>query len=272
VSLNGVWMSEDPEQFRAGDANLSRYVSNTPTSFIDPEGRWQKRPKTSPPWVSHPAAVASSGNMPVFLPPDTSGAPHGLPSAPNDSWRPWWFFFGSPYDHKLRGFGCGGMAAFRVMGDDGRINNPGSVLRLPGVKAYSDFQEALDALRQMELSGQRGALIAVQQSQKNGFVYSGTMTRIKGPQQGVDACTIGAPAFGTGNFAILLGTDKVWYWEYANKGWRSRDDGTAVIRHTPTLPGIFSDTLYYVIPADQTLTPSPIPPANTPSPAPEWPY
>jgi RHS repeat-associated protein len=34
----GRWISEDPIGFAAGDTNLSRYVGNSPTNFIDPSG------------------------------------------------------------------------------------------------------------------------------------------------------------------------------------------------------------------------------------------
>jgi RHS repeat-associated protein len=38
VSLNGVWLSEDPIGFDAGDTSLSRYVHNSPATHIDPSG------------------------------------------------------------------------------------------------------------------------------------------------------------------------------------------------------------------------------------------
>lgn len=34
----GRWLGEDPIRFAAGDPNLSRYVSNSPTNYIDPSG------------------------------------------------------------------------------------------------------------------------------------------------------------------------------------------------------------------------------------------
>jgi hypothetical protein len=34
----GRWLSEDPLGFRAGDTNLSRYVSNNPVNMVDPSG------------------------------------------------------------------------------------------------------------------------------------------------------------------------------------------------------------------------------------------
>jgi RHS repeat-associated protein len=37
-AANGKFISEDPIGFEAGDGNLSRYVGNSPTNFIDPDG------------------------------------------------------------------------------------------------------------------------------------------------------------------------------------------------------------------------------------------
>jgi RHS repeat-associated protein len=34
----GKWLSEDPAGFAAGDANLTRYVGNSPTMYVDPLG------------------------------------------------------------------------------------------------------------------------------------------------------------------------------------------------------------------------------------------
>lgn len=38
-AVNERWLSEDPLGFEAGDANLCRYVSNSPANFTDPDGR-----------------------------------------------------------------------------------------------------------------------------------------------------------------------------------------------------------------------------------------
>jgi RHS repeat-associated protein len=40
-SNTGRWLSEDPIGFRAGDANLYRYVGNEPTRYTDPSGLWR---------------------------------------------------------------------------------------------------------------------------------------------------------------------------------------------------------------------------------------
>ena len=37
-SITGRWLSQDPSGFAAGDANLYRYVGNSPTSATDPSG------------------------------------------------------------------------------------------------------------------------------------------------------------------------------------------------------------------------------------------
>jgi RHS repeat-associated protein len=50
-AFTGRWTSEDPLRFRAGDANLNRYVGNAPTSYADPsglfnmKGAWQLLPE-----------------------------------------------------------------------------------------------------------------------------------------------------------------------------------------------------------------------------------
>ena len=37
-AVNGLFISQDPAQFSAGDANLTRYVGNDPVNFTDPTG------------------------------------------------------------------------------------------------------------------------------------------------------------------------------------------------------------------------------------------
>jgi uncharacterized protein RhaS with RHS repeats len=36
----GRWISQDPIGFKAGDANIYRYVGNSPTLSMDPSGLW----------------------------------------------------------------------------------------------------------------------------------------------------------------------------------------------------------------------------------------
>ncbi len=43
-TANGRFLSEDPAGFAAGDVNLSRYVTNSPTNFVDPTGFQQETP------------------------------------------------------------------------------------------------------------------------------------------------------------------------------------------------------------------------------------
>ena len=54
----GRWLSEDPIGFRAGDANLSRYVANVPTRAIDATGLWD--------YVIHSALTAELAESRVF--------------------------------------------------------------------------------------------------------------------------------------------------------------------------------------------------------------
>ncbi len=44
----GRWTSEDPIAFDGGDANLYRYVGNSPTNFIDPKGFEAEHPSLNP--------------------------------------------------------------------------------------------------------------------------------------------------------------------------------------------------------------------------------
>lgn len=58
------WLSEDPIGFTAGDANLSRYVGNSPTNWTDPDGLFQRggrrrgRSSARPPSASRPGSSA----------------------------------------------------------------------------------------------------------------------------------------------------------------------------------------------------------------------
>jgi uncharacterized protein RhaS with RHS repeats len=47
-SKTGRWMQQDPIGFAGGDANLYRYVGNSPTNYTDPAGLDEKKPKTEP--------------------------------------------------------------------------------------------------------------------------------------------------------------------------------------------------------------------------------
>ena len=69
------WLSEDPQSFVAGDANLRRYVHNSPTVFIDPDGL-AGQPSIGPDkrtwgermwdyWVEEPAKRVWNGHHPV---------------------------------------------------------------------------------------------------------------------------------------------------------------------------------------------------------------
>lgn len=160
-----------------------------------------------------------------------------------------------------------GMVAFRVLGHEGI--NPYQVIELPGVKVYSNYLSALEALRELERSGRRGAIMAIQSHDP--FLHTDDDSPVTEILIGEDAHEVYSPEFGGGNFAILLGTDSNAYWEWANRGWWGCDENEtrakgSVIRHSRKLPIDFTYTYYYVIPGDQTLTPSPIPePRGTPT-------
>ena len=44
----GKWTSDDPSGFSGGDANLSRYVSNSPLDYVDPDGHEETKKPSKP--------------------------------------------------------------------------------------------------------------------------------------------------------------------------------------------------------------------------------
>jgi RHS repeat-associated protein len=74
-SAVGRFISEDPIGFNAGDANLTRYVGNSPTNFIDPDGYKgvPPTPKTTPtitpvPKITPAIPKTTPGILPKILP------------------------------------------------------------------------------------------------------------------------------------------------------------------------------------------------------------
>jgi RHS repeat-associated protein len=65
----GRWISEDPIGFAAGDANISRYVGNSPTNFTDPSGQLEQPDLSNPKYVAYLAWLAENpvgGSSPGF--------------------------------------------------------------------------------------------------------------------------------------------------------------------------------------------------------------
>jgi len=55
----GRWLTQDPEAFDAGDANLYRYCGNDPTNFVDPSGLQEVEvPRITPAMRPPPGAGA----------------------------------------------------------------------------------------------------------------------------------------------------------------------------------------------------------------------
>jgi RHS repeat-associated protein len=90
-ATSGRWTTQDPLGFAAGDANVYRYVANSPTTLTDPTGLIRIRPRPRP--QPDPAPPAPGGGMPggggipqgpmgllpgMFLPPV-----QGMPVPPN---------------------------------------------------------------------------------------------------------------------------------------------------------------------------------------------
>jgi RHS repeat-associated protein len=81
----GRWTSQDPLGFAAGDANLYRYVGNSPTNATDPSGlrRWDDQLKQLTQKPKDPTQPAnSSGGATTPSSPGQSGRPSMTPSSP----------------------------------------------------------------------------------------------------------------------------------------------------------------------------------------------
>jgi hypothetical protein len=87
TSADGDFESLQPFGYRAGDANLYRYVGNDPTDKIDPSGLFEEPPSilpiefrrpASPPPIREPTVILGQP-VPMSLPP---GAPAGPVSSP----------------------------------------------------------------------------------------------------------------------------------------------------------------------------------------------
>jgi RHS repeat-associated protein len=65
----GRFFSEDPSRYAAGDTNLYRYVGNSPSNYIDPEGL-QARPSTIQDWIGNRVTMATDPTgLQAALPP-----------------------------------------------------------------------------------------------------------------------------------------------------------------------------------------------------------
>jgi RHS repeat-associated protein len=69
----GRWLSEDPIGFAAGDANLYRYVGNSPTNYVDPLGLEGEYRPDKPPKKDVP-----SGTLPIDQYPGTKDKCHEI--------------------------------------------------------------------------------------------------------------------------------------------------------------------------------------------------
>jgi RHS repeat-associated protein len=79
----GRFLSHDPNGFYAGDANLYRYVANSPTFFTDPTGLEIPGVPRRPKIFWEPGDPISASNPPFFPPPSTP-----VYTLPPSSWAP----------------------------------------------------------------------------------------------------------------------------------------------------------------------------------------
>ncbi len=124
----GRWISEDPIGFAAGDANLYRYVSNSPTNKIDPDGleeqdldAWRQQLRAAYEQAMREAAAQQQAEPPITRVPGVFGNSVHL----NDG-----YFAGSPFGiptvvcHGVTGTGrVGPPNSFRFPGGPGQLQN-----------------------------------------------------------------------------------------------------------------------------------------------------
>jgi hypothetical protein len=213
-------------------------------------------------WVEHKAGQLHRPVEPSSVDPSTIGSKEPVLRA-----FPWDYFDDSGIDWRKRGYGCGGMAAFRVLGDKGE--QPREILiHLSGITAYSEFSDAVAALQR------KGGLIMAVQTRneimfKDGRIWKGP---IEEPLNRIDGNSLILPAVATGgNFATLQGKSSTdWYWEHATRGWSGKDrelrwdlcdEKAPAVIHSRGLSGPprKRHTLYYVIPGSLTKSPVPAP-------------
>ena len=169
----------------------------------------------------------------------------GLPTDPERLWDPWDFYSSAKGSSswRKRGFGCGGAAVFRVIGEDGVT--PEQLFKLDDVTVYGSMKDAVAALNSLP---QGGAIVVYERGKDFPSLTASGM-----PAEDF------APWYEGGagaNFAIVLGTSENCYWEYATTGWRAKPYGK--VKHSRGRAG-WPHAVYLVIPARSTKTLSPVP-------------
>jgi hypothetical protein len=243
----GRFLNLDPIGFEAGDPNRERYVKNAPTNATDPSGLQQELEMlrySRARWDRH------------------------YP-------KRYYVFEYFPYDYLRVGWGCGGVAAYRVFGPKGFPDEgpeKGSlkgylIFQRKGVKVYSSLTDGVAALR--DGLGGRGLIVAFQNTADHPFRNARTAAPITtiDPTQPLSPADIVFEHPGSGNFSSLLGSPDDWYWEYANHGWTSlpwwmrteeqtRDLWHARITRSQSLPAL-PYTVFLVVPDAYSTSPAP---------------
>jgi RHS repeat-associated protein len=179
-SSTGRWISQDPIGFNAGDANLYRYVGNHPTYATDPSGLQEP---ISPPTLEEMERIrqqlgrnrAMGG---IALGAHGNGRPAGsfaVTVDPNNRTVPGseimrelgirknryvWGFPVETDDYWTLKQGCVGLNKLR-------LNTENEVFGLPGTRAFSSLEAALEAQREMMGANDRNTRIVISAYQDN---------------------------------------------------------------------------------------------------------
>lgn len=240
-SCDGLGLfSQDPIGFAAGDANLYRYVGNSPTNATDPSGLQEPRD------------------------PDTNG-------------RPWYDKRPFSFDMDAHVFqwrnlrlnsgeystvyrrGCVGLAGVRIS-DNGKFPHMQQRAR-----AFGSYQEAMAALAAIEGSGGRGMLVAYQDT--NPIISSFPPIGTYPASTEFDPRSL---PLGDYNFASLVELYGTAYWEWMDHGFnvdstmfyhdpKNRPFASAdtAVHHCRTLPSGYHEktvnTIYLVVPSARDI-------------------
>ena len=206
-SQTGRWISQDPIGFGGGDANLYRYVGNSPTNATDPSG-----------------LVEDDEKLPSSYPLDFDDKSTNETEALR--WKLYWEGFSKESRDRVWAYGCGDLAAKRlgmlssISPAYGRLPFPGN----EGIHFFTSSNFAFEAADRMVKDGKRVRIFVFQTSSKPSS-YDDLDDQQKARSLPFeDLLEINPYRIRTGNFnfATLHWDGSRYYWEYVADGHTDR--------------------------------------------------
>jgi len=259
-----MWISRDPIRYKAGDANLYRYVENAVLNRVDPSGNdsmiiaavcghlpGQGQPKL--PWLRNERCnfAARGGIRGWWRGGVTYSWPEWLPRPPDAG--------------SIVNYGCGGLCALRAGSEYPHVH----LTPDRDVRCYTTYQAAYDRL--VELRKQRkSALLFVVQTDNplEPLDKLGTNYERFGDSENTRVDPSRLCIAGRNNFVSLIETYMGYTWECANHGVGKKNcrwwtGNPMAIIHQVEFPDDFQFNTYCVIPDSITSSPM-VPPSRFP--------